>query len=109
MYFCKEGSSQIEENYSNPTENRNMLWKVLFFTRKTILFSFQKDIGSSDYRVIVLLNSTQLNISANNSTSQLYQAKNELRIDFYSISNFDEILQGWSEQKKAMMHSRKCY
>jgi len=43
-------------------------------------------------RIIVLLNSTQLDVHANNATSQLYKARNELNINFYSASNFDEIL-----------------
>lgn len=36
-------------------------------------------------RVLILINSTSLNLEANNATSQLYRHKDELGISFYSI------------------------
>ena len=35
---------------------------------------------------------SRLDVHANNATSELYKARKELNINFYSASNFDEIL-----------------
>ena len=35
---------------------------------------------------------SRLDVHANNATSELYKARKELKINFYSASNFDEIL-----------------
>ena len=47
---------------------------------------------NNDLRIIVLLNSTILDVNSNNATNQLYKSRDKLRINFYSVSNFDEIL-----------------
>ena len=42
--------------------------------------------------VIILMNSTKLNLNANNATIQLYQLKNSLNLNFYSVSNWDSVV-----------------
>ena len=42
--------------------------------------------------VIILMNSTELNLEANNATFQLYQLKDSLNLNFYSISNWDAVV-----------------
>ena len=44
--------------------------------------------------MIVLLNSDWLNVEANNATHQLFKAKEDLGIDFYSVFDFDGTLHG---------------
>ena len=39
--------------------------------------------------VIILMNSTKLNLNANNATFQLYQLKDSLNLNFYSVSDWD--------------------
>ena len=38
------------------------------------------------------MNSTKLNLNANNATFQLYQLKDSLNLNFYSISNWDSVV-----------------
>ena len=42
--------------------------------------------------IIILMNSTVLNLEANNATFQLYQLKEALNLNFYSISNWDLVV-----------------
>ena len=42
--------------------------------------------------VIILMNSTNLNLDANNATFQLYQLKTALNLNFYSISNWNKVV-----------------
>ena len=42
--------------------------------------------------VIILMNSTELNLEANNATFELYQLKDSLNLNFYSISNWDAVV-----------------
>ena len=42
--------------------------------------------------IIILINSTVLNLEANNATFQLYQLKEALNLNFYSISNWDLVV-----------------
>ena len=42
--------------------------------------------------VIILMNSTRLNLDANNATFQLYQLKDSLNLNFYSVSNWDIVV-----------------
>lgn len=49
-------------------------------------------LDSESFRVIVLLNSTFLDVAKSNATAQLYAARDRLKLSFYSVSNFSQAL-----------------
>ena len=60
-------------------------------------------MNSKDFYVIVLLNSTHLDIKGSNATSQLYQSREELRLRFYSAMNLDDSLKGTPLDNKRVL------
>ena len=54
--------------------------------------------------VIVLMNSTKLNLNANNATFQLYQLKETLNLNFYSISNWNIVVKGTPLEDNDIKH-----
>ena len=50
------------------------------------------------------MNSTKLNLNANNATFQLYQLKDSLNLNFYSIVDWDIVVQGTPLEENDIKH-----
>ena len=64
--------------------------------------------SNPNFHVIILMNSTKLDITANNATYQLYQSRISLHLDFYSISDWDLVVKNTplGELYESFVHKR---